>query len=407
MKAWLVGGAVRDQQLGLPVKEKDWVVTGSTPEEMIALGYQPVGKDFPVFLHPQTKEEYALARTERKSGRGYHGFVFNAAPDVTLEEDLARRDLTINAIAQDDDGRLVDPFGGLQDLEKRCLRHVSPAFAEDPLRVIRVARFAARFHHLGFSIDPETLLLMQQLVDEGEVRELVPERLFAETRKALVTDAPQIFFRSLRDCGALQDCFPELDRQFGIPQPEKHHPEIDCGEHTLLAIEQSAVMQTSEQVRFAVLCHDFGKGITSKAILPSHRGHEKAGLPLVKDFCERIRAPKAWRELALLVTAEHLNVHRALEMRPQTLEKLLSRADAWRRPERFDEFLQACEADARGRLGLASKPYPQANFLRQLQAATMGIRPGPGIEPRQIPKNLVEQRVQRITAEKQRYLAAL
>ncbi|MGB1580901.1 MAG: multifunctional CCA addition/repair protein [Nevskiales bacterium] len=371
MKTYLVGGAVRDELLGLEVGERDWVVVGATPEEMAAQAYKPVGKDFPVFLHPQSKEEYALARTERKTARGYHGFDFYTGPDVTLEDDLIRRDLTVNAIARDlQSGELVDPYNGRADLEQRVLRHVSPAFAEDPVRILRVARFYARFLPLGFSVATETLELMRQMVANGEVDALVPERVWQETRRALMQAAPQAFFQLLRDCGALEKLFPELDALFGIPQPAKHHPEIDCGVHVLMVLEQAARMQAALPVRYACLCHDFGKGRTPSFVLPAHRGHEKAGLPLVEALSKRLRVPNDCRDLALLVTEFHLHVHRALELKPATLLKLFDRLDVWRKPERFEHFLQACECDARGRTGFEDRGYPQTNYLRQaLQAA--------------------------------------
>lgn len=370
MKRYLVGGAVRDRLLGLPVVERDWVVVGATPEAMQAAGYKPVGRDFPVFLHPETNEEHALARTERKSGHGYHGFVFHAAPDVTLEQDLARRDLTINAIAEDEHGTLVDPFNGQADLQTRVLRHVSPAFAEDPLRVLRAARFAARFARLGFQIAGETLALMRQLVQAGELEHLAPERVFQETHKALITDSPQVYVRVLRDCGALAVLFPELDRLFGVPQPPQHHPEVDSGAHVLLALEQATRLSEDAAVRFAVLMHDLGKGATPADILPKHHGHENRGVPLVRGVCERLRVPRAWRELAELVCRYHLHCHRAAELKPDTILKVLTAADAFRRPARFAQFLLACEADARGRTGLEARDYPQAARLaRALDAA--------------------------------------
>lgn len=373
MKTYLVGGAVRDRLLGLPVRERDWVVTGATPEDMTRRGFRPVGREFPVFLHPETGEEYALARTERKSGRGYHGFVFHAAPDVPLEADLRRRDLTINAIAEAEDGSLIDPFGGRADLDRRLLRHVSPAFVEDPLRVLRVARFAARFAGLGFRVAGETLALMRELSASGELEQLTPERVFEETRKALASDAPQVFFRVLRDCGALAVLFPELDRLFGVPQPERHHPEIDTGLHTLLVLEQAAGLSAEPAVRFAALLHDLGKGLTPAALLPRHHGHESRGVPLVEQVCERLRVPRAWRELAVLVCRWHLHCHRAAELKPATILKLLEATDAFRRPERFAQFLLACEADARGRRGLEDRDYPQADYLRRALRAAADV----------------------------------
>ena len=388
MKRYLVGGAVRDALLGLPVKEKDWVVTGATPEDMVAAGYLPVGKDFPVFLHPKTKEEHALARTERKTARGYHGFAFYTGPEVTLEDDLVRRDLTVNAIAQDDDGKLIDPYGGRDDLQKKILRHVSAAFAEDPVRILRLARFAARFAPLGFSIAPETLQLMRNMVAAGEVDALVPERVWQETARSLVGEKPSVFFQTLRDCGALARVMPELDALFGVPQTAQYHPEIDSGVHVLMVIDHAARVGAPLTVRYACLCHDFGKAISPAHKLPAHHGHEESGLPLVEKFCARLRVPAACRELALMVTRDHLNVHRAQELRPATLLHLYERCDALRKPERFEEFLLACECDARGRLGLEAREYPQPDYLRaglkaansvQVQAVIADGHTGPGI----------------------------
>lgn len=362
MRIYQVGGAVRDELLGMPVKERDWVVVGGTPGELAALGYKPVGKDFPVFIHPQSGEEYALARTERKTGPGYRGFAFNAAPGVTLEEDLRRRDLTVNAIARDENGALVDPCGGRRDLEKKILRHVSPAFVEDPLRVLRAARFGARF---GFSIAAETQALLREIVAAGELETLAPERVWAETEKALGTPRPRRYFEILRDCAALARLFPEVDQLFGVPQPERHHPEIDSGIHTLMALEQSARLDADPAVRFAALVHDLGKGATPPSQRPSHRGHERRGQPLVNALCERLRVPKKYRALALLVTRYHLDCHRVGELRPATVLNRLEALDAFRRPERFAQFLLACEADARGRLGLEERDYPQAGWFAE------------------------------------------
>ena len=361
---------MRDHLLGLAVGERDWVVTGATPQAMQAAGFRPVGQDFPVFLHPHTGEEYALARTERKSAPGYRGFTFHAAPEVTLEEDLQRRDLTINAIAMDARGALIDPVGGRQDLAARRLRHVSPAFVEDPLRVLRVARFAARFAGLGFALAAETLTLMRQLSAGEELTTLTPERVWRELEKALRSDSPSVFFGTLREAGALAVILPELEAQFGKPQPPKYHPEIDSGLHTLLAIDQAARAGAALPVRYAVLCHDFGKGTTPAAMLPSHRGHEDRGVPLADAVSARFKVPRDCAELASLVAANHLLCHQAEQLRPETLLKLLERLDALRRPERLESFVQACEADARGRTGLEDAPYPAADYLRgALQAA--------------------------------------
>jgi tRNA nucleotidyltransferase (CCA-adding enzyme) len=368
MKTYIVGGAVRDRLLGLPVIDRDFVVVGATPDEMLALGFQPVGKDFPVFLHPQTHEEYALARTERKSGHGYKGFRVYAAPEVTLEEDLLRRDLTINAMAEDETGALIDPYGGQRDLAAKTFRHVSAAFAEDPVRILRVARFAARF--TDFAVAPETLALMRQMVDNGEVDALVPERVWQEVARGLMDAQPSRMFQVLRDCGALARLFPEIDRLFGVPQPPEHHPEIDTGVHAMLVVDWAARQGFSLPVRFAALTHDLGKGVTPPGLWPRHHGHEARGIDLVRMLSERIRVPADCRDLAIAVARDHGTVHRALELRPGTLVELLERLDAFRRPERFEEFLQACECDFRGRPGYPDKPFPEPDYLRQaLQAA--------------------------------------
>ncbi|MGH8413929.1 MAG: multifunctional CCA addition/repair protein [Gammaproteobacteria bacterium] len=374
MQTYLVGGAVRDELLGLPVKERDWVVVGATPAEMAARGFKPVGKDFPVFLHPESHEEYALARTERKTGPGYHGFEFHSAPDVTLEDDLRRRDLTINAMAQDAHGKLIDPYGGKRDLDARLLRHVSPAFSEDPVRLLRVARLAARFSALGFKLAPETLALMHEMATNGEVDALIAERVWQETAKALATKKPSVFFNVLRECGALKRVFPEIDRLFGVPQPEKHHPEIDTGVHVLMVLDQAARLSSDIAVRFAALVHDLGKGSTPADVLPHHYGHEERSVKLVEALCERLRVPRDYRELALLVAQYHGLVHRAQELRAETLLKLLQNTDAFRRPERFAQFLLACEADARGRKNLEDAPYPQAEYLRTALAAAGAVK---------------------------------
>ena len=368
MKIYIVGGAVRDRLLGLPLADRDYVVVGATPDDMIALGYQPVGKDFPVFLHPQTHEEYALARTERKSGHGYKGFKVYAAPDVTLEEDLRRRDLTINAMAEDEAGTLVDPHGGQADLAARVFRHVSESFAEDPVRILRVARFAARF--TGFVVAPETNALMRRMVDDGEVDALVPERVWQEVARGLMEAQPSRMFQVLRDCGALARLFPEIDRLFGVPQPPEHHPEIDTGVHVMRVVDWAARQGFSLPVRFAALTHDLGKGTTPPEYWPRHHGHEARSADLVRALSKRIRVPADCRELAVAVAREHGNVHRALELRAGTVVELLERVDAFRRPERFEEFLRACECDFRGRPGYEDKAFPAPAYLRQaLQAA--------------------------------------
>ena len=372
-RIYCVGGAVRDQLLGLPVQDRDWVVVGSTPEAMAAQGFQPVGKDFPVFLHPQTHEEYALARTERKTARGYKGFAVYAAPDVTLEQDLLRRDFTINAIAQDAGGNLIDPHNGIPDLRAGILRHVSAAFGEDPVRILRAARFAARF---GFSIAPETLALMREMADNGEVDALVAERVWQELARGLMEKKPSRFFETLRSCGALAKILPEVDALFGVPQPEKHHPEIDCGIHTLLVVDDAAQRGYPLEVRFAALAHDLGKGSTPKDILPRHIGHELRGTELVKQLSQRLRVPGECRDLALLAARYHGDTHRARELRAGTVIGLFQSADAWRRPERFAQLLQACAADAHGRTGHEQDDYPQADYLLRLLAAARAVDAG-------------------------------
>lgn len=366
MEIYLVGGAVRDKLLEYPFSERDWVVVDATPEEMAQQGYRPVGKDFPVFIHPKTGEEYALARTERKTGLGYKGFSFFTGPDVSLEDDLIRRDLTINAMAMTADGKLIDPYGGQQDLRGKILRHVSPAFAEDPLRVLRVARFAARYHHLGFSIAEETLSLMTKLAWKNELQALTAERVWTETQKALSERSPQVYIDILKQCGALQILFPEVERLFGVPQRADFHPEVDTGIHTLMTLEQAARLSDNPRVRFAALVHDLGKGTTSPDILPRHIGHEERGIPLVNTLCDRLKVPNDYRELAIPVTRLHLLCHKAFELRPITLLKIFKAADAIRKPDRFELFLQAVEADARGRLGFEDQAYPQGQWLRSL-----------------------------------------
>ena len=376
MQVYLVGGAVRDAQLGIPHRERDWCVVGAAPAELEALGYQRVGKDFPVFLHPETKEEYALARTERKTAPGYHGFDFDCSPDVTIEEDLQRRDLTINAIAQSESGDLIDPWGGLRDIERRVLRHVSDAFVEDPVRILRVARFAARYNGLGFTIADETMQLMRRMVADGEVDALVPDRVWKETELALAGSNIRVFFEVLRECGALRVLFPEVDVLFGIPQPERWHPEIDTGLHVMMVLEQAESMSSDLEVRFAALTHDLGKGSTPGNLLPSHPGHEMRGARLIRDVAARLPVPRACRDLALLVAEFHTHVHRALELRPKTILSVLEKTDAFRRPDRFEQFLVTCEADARGRAGLEDRRYEQAGFFRGAYAAASAIDAG-------------------------------
>jgi tRNA nucleotidyltransferase (CCA-adding enzyme) len=368
---YLVGGAVRDSLLGRPVAERDWVVVGATPEELQARGFTPVGRDFPVFLHPHTREEHALARLERKTGPGYRGFVTEFAPDVTLEQDLARRDLTINAMAQATDGHLIDPHGGRADLERRVLRHVSPAFVEDPVRILRIARFLARFAHLGFSVAAETLELMRQMSASGELDALVPERVWRELERLLVEPTPRAGIELLRECGALRIVLPELDALFGVPQSPKWHPEVDTGEHVLLALQVAAGRAAPVSVRFAVLMHDLGKALTPRSEWPKHIAHEARGVPAIESLCQRLRVPQEHRDLALLASRFHTHVHRGLELRATTLLEVLESADAFRRPGRFAELLEVCECDARGRLGFADQPYPQrARFEQALEAAS-------------------------------------
>jgi len=374
MRIFLVGGAVRDKLLGRAAGDRDHVVVGASPEQMLALGYKPVGKDFPVFLHPTSGEEYALARTERKTGRGYHGFAFQADAGVTLEQDLARRDLTVNAIAEDANGTLTDPFGGARDIEARVLRHVSPAFVEDPVRVLRVARFAARFAPLGFAVAPETMALMRQMVRAGEVDHLVPERVWAETRKALGEAQPSAFLHVLRDCGALTVLFPEIDALYGVPQRAEFHPEIDCGVHLELVLDQAAQLAPGDDlVGFCALTHDLGKALTPVQELPRHVGHEQRGIAPLRALAARLKVPTEHAALAELVCREHLNAHRAFELKPATLLKLLTSLDALRRPARLVSFLAACMADKRGRLGHGHDAYPQADYLRAARAAAAAV----------------------------------
>jgi tRNA nucleotidyltransferase (CCA-adding enzyme) len=363
MKIYLVGGAVRDALLGLTIKDKDYLVVGSTPAEMLSLGYRQVGKDFPVFLHPKNQQEYALARIERKTGAGYDGFSCDANEHVSLEEDLLRRDLTINAIAQDEQGQLHDPYGGQQDIIHKQLRHVSQAFVEDPLRVLRVARFAARFHSLGFTVAAETMALMAQISLSGELEHLTAERVWQECERALATDEPQVFFEVLAQCGALEVLFPEIHALFGVPQPEKWHPEIDTGLHTLLSLKQASLLTDDMAIRFATLVHDLGKALSPKDSLPKHHGHGQKGIPLIKQFCQRLRVPNDYRDLALLVSDQHQNIHNAFELKASTLVSLFDKGDFWRKPERLNGLLSACIADIRGRTGLEKSAYPQAAYI--------------------------------------------
>ena len=375
MRSYLVGGAVRDKLLGLPAGDRDFVVVGETQEAMRARGFKPVGRDFPVFLHPQTGEEYALARTERKSGRGYRGFVVDADPSVTLEEDLGRRDFTINAIAEDDAGKLVDPHGGARDLDARMLRHVGPAFVEDPLRVLRAARFMARFASLGFSIAPDTMTLMRAMVVSGELAELVPERVWQELSRALGSNTPSAFLRTLRDCGALAVVLPEVDALYGVPQRAEYHPEVDTGVHVELVCDMAAQLAPGDAViGFAALTHDLGKALTPAHVVPRHIGHEGAGLAPLRALCERLKVPVAHRQLAEMACREHLNIHRLLELRDSTVHDLIARCDGFRQPARIAQLALVCAADKRGRAGLADSDYPQGPELLRLLAAARGVR---------------------------------
>lgn len=401
---YLVGGAVRDKLLGYPFQERDWVVVGANPQAMLDQGFRPVGADFPVFIHPQTGEEYALARTERKSGHGYTGFTFYAAPDVSLEQDLARRDLTINAMAESPDGQLIDPFGGQADLENKILRHVSGAFSEDPLRVLRVARFAARYRKLGFSVAPETVELMREIADSGELRHLTAERTWKETDRALGEDAPDVYVQVLRDCGALAELFPEVERLFGVPQRADYHPEVDTGIHILMSLQQAARLTDSRRIRFAVLVHDLGKGTTPDNILPRHIGHEARGVALVSAVCDRLRVPNDYRQLALAVTEHHLLCHQAKQLKPATVLKLLKNIGGLRSAQRVSDFVTSCEADARGRTGFEDRDYPSSDFLRAAREAASAVETddlaNSGLEGEAIGHKVKERQIAAIAALK-------
>jgi tRNA nucleotidyltransferase (CCA-adding enzyme) len=406
MQIYLVGGAVRDALLNIEIKDRDWVVVGSTPVELISLGYNQVGADFPVFLHPTSKEEYALARTERKSGTGYQGFNCDFNPDITLEEDLMRRDLTVNAMAQTDDGSLVDPYNGQQDIKEKKLRHVSEAFSEDPLRVLRVARFAARFAHLGFTIADETLELMRDIAKSGELALLTPERVWQETERALGESQPWIYFQALRDCNALAIIFPELDKLFGIPQSEKHHPEIDCGIHTLMVLEQASKLSTDINIRWASLLHDLGKGLTQEDLLPSHPDHEQSGEKLVIEVNERLKTPNEFKDLSRLVCVYHTYVHKAFELTPQTLLNFFNNIDLWRKPERLQQILIACKADSRGRSGFEHVEYSQVKYITEIAKACLGISAKKfveiGIQGKAIGEAMAKERIEVIARFKKR-----
>lgn len=410
MQVYLVGGAVRDHLLGHPYHEKDYVVVGASPNQMLNLGYQPVGKDFPVFLHPETKEEYALARTERKSGTGYHGFEFHTDTSVTLEQDLIRRDLTINAMAMDEAGHVHDPYNGQQDLADRVLRHVSDAFIEDPLRVLRVARFAARYHAMGFHVATETLDLMRQLTESGELNTLTPERVWKETSRALMESHADIYFEVLRSCGALKVLFPEIDALFGVPQRPEYHPEIDCGIHTMMSLQQACRQNYDLDVRFAVLVHDLGKALTPAEELPRHIMHEERGVQPVTELCERFKVPTYTKQLAIGVCKEHLKCHQALNLKPGTLWRLLQRLDVLRRPERVEAFVQACECDSRGRLGLEDRAYPQAQYVREAMQVVRGIKAQDlpaDIQGPDIGEMLIERRIHALAELKERHTALI
>ena len=411
MKIYLVGGAVRDELLDYPFVEKDWVVVGATVDDMLSADYQQVGKDFPVFLHPVTKEEHALARTERKTAAGYKGFEVHASPDVTLEEDLIRRDLTINAIAKDDHGEFIDPFNGIEDINHKILRHVSDAFAEDPVRILRTARFMARYAHLGFHVADETMALMKNMVTAGEVDALVAERVWQEMEKALAEKTPTSFIGVLRECGALKKILPELDCLWGVPQPEEHHPEIDTGIHTMLVLEQACILSDDAQVRFAALVHDLGKGTTPKKDWPRHIDHESRGADIVKKVCERLRVPNEYRDLAERTARFHLHYHRALELKPSTVVKILVQLDAFRNPDRFEKFILASEADARGRPGYENKNYPQSEYLRQALIAAKSIDVAElrdlGFENQKLANKINEARTNAIQELKKTYILKL
>jgi tRNA nucleotidyltransferase (CCA-adding enzyme) len=397
MQTYLVGGAVRDKLLDIPVKDRDWVIVGATPEAMLEKGFKPVGKDFPVFLHPETKEEYALARTERKSGKGYKGFTFHTSPDVTLEDDLQRRDLTINAIAEDEHGNLIDPYGGVADLKEKMLRHVSPAFIEDPLRVLRIARFAAS---LGFKIAPETMSLLKEISASDELDALVPERVWTEMEKALSGKYPARFILVLQSCNAMKKLFPEIEALFGVPQTKEYHPEIDSGLHTIMSLNQSTRLSDDPMIRFAVLVHDLGKATTPKDKLPSHHGHEERGAKIIDKLCKRYRIPNKYRELAVNVSRFHLDCHRIQEMKPETVLKKLEQLDAFRRPERFEQFLIACEADARGRAGFEDREYPQPeyfqNALKAANEVSSKLLQEQGLEGKALGQEIKQQQVENI-----------
>ena len=408
LNIYLVGGAVRDQLLKREVIERDYLVVGSTVDEMLSLGFTQVGKDFPVFLHPQTKAEYALARTEKKAGQGYTGFICYAAPDVTIEEDLLRRDLTVNAMALADNGDLIDPYNGQQDLNNKVLRHVSSAFVEDPLRVLRVARFAARYHSYGFTVAQETMALMQDIAASGELQALSAERVFKELQRSLEEDHPDIFIQVLKDCGALAILLPEIDCLWGVPNPANWHPEICTGIHTLLVLQQAVKLSPKASVRFAALCHDLGKGITPQEHWPKHHGHETSGLPLVKAVCQRLKVPNDYQQLALKVCEFHLHCHKAFELKPSTILRVFNALDVWRKPEEFEDFLLACTADARGRTGFENRDYPQTEYLAKAADAARAVSAQPyieqGLQGKAIKQAIDNEKLAKISQIKQEYV---
>jgi len=420
LNTYLVGGAVRDQLLNRPVKDKDYLVVGSSVKEMLNLGYQQVGKDFPVFLHPETKAEYALARTERKQGQGYTGFSCYFAPDVTIEQDLLRRDLTVNAMAMANDGEIIDPYNGQSDLNDRILRHVSDAFVEDPLRVLRVARFAARYHKYGFTIAEETLKLMQEISASGELKSLTPERVWREMQLSLAdgganadtisgthSGSPEVFFEVLKECNALAELWPELDVLWGIPNPALWHPEICSGIHTMMVLQQAVKLSNKTSVRFAALCHDLGKGLTSNQLWPSHKGHEKSGLPLVEKICKQLKVPTQYKQLALKVCEHHLHCHKAFELKASTLLRIFNQLDVWRKPEEFDDFLIACKSDFLGRKGFENRPYPQEGYLKSAMLAAMAVTAKAfveqGLKGIEIKEAMAEARLEAVTAIKRQW----
>lgn len=405
MQTYLVGGAVRDRILNIKSKDRDWVVVGATPQALLDAGYKQVGADFPVFLHPKTQEEYALARTERKSGHGYQGFTVDFGKDVTLEEDLIRRDLTINAMAQDEQGNIIDPFNGQQDIQNKILRHVSDAFIEDPLRVLRVARFAARFHYLGFTIADETITVMKDISQSEELKHLTAERVWVETQRALHEKSPWVYFQTLKNCEGLKDTFTELDELFGIPQPEQHHPEIDTGVHSLMVLEQACLLSAQGEVRFAALMHDLGKAKTKQEKWPQHIAHETLGLKPINDMCDRLRVPNQYRELTLKACEFHTHIHRAFELKPSTIYKVFKQCDALRKPERFEQLLQVCEADAKGRTGFENRPYPQRDFMLNMLTACNNVdHQGlikQGIKGPELGKAIDQARIEAIAKQKE------